>query len=135
MKVYKGIIKKIPTQSQFEQYHNDEIKLKELNITDTVQKLITKEGIEIEYLNFKLSYKEVDKNGLEKYIYNQETKEYEKIYNSTSVISATGKEMRIILELGEFAPIKIIVNEKEYEGTSKIYYNALCVQNQKSGCQ
>lgn len=131
MKVYQGIIKKVPTQIQFEQYAIGDLDLNTVNLIDTVQTYEKGERL-IEYINIRLTFKELDNEGNEKYILNGETQEYEKVYKRTPILRAYGKEMRILLEIGEYAPVKIIANEVETEGTYK-QYNVICIQDQRTG--
>ncbi|WOO89479.1 hypothetical protein R2F61_07255 [Mollicutes bacterium LVI A0078] len=130
MKMYKGIIKKVPTAKQFEDYNNGEIEIADVRLVDTIVELDGKGG-KFETLPFRLSYQDVDENGNEKYTYDSEAGVYVKAYKQTPILYATGKEMRILLELGEFNPVKLMVSENERE--DKVFLNVECVQNQHMG--
>lgn len=130
MKTYKGIIKKVPTEKHFEDYENGLIEMSDIRLAQTVVKFQSENG-EFEALPIKLSYQDVDENGNEKYTYDESSDCYIKSYKTTPVIYATGKEMRILIELGEYAPVKIIASENEREG--KVFLNIECVQNQHMG--
>lgn len=130
MKMYKGIIKKVPTEKHFEDYENGLIEMSDIRLAQTVVKFQGENG-EFEALPIKLSYQDVDENGNEKYTYDSEADVYIKAYKQTPILYATGKEMRILIELGEFNPVKLMVSENERE--DKVFLNVECVQNQHMG--
>ena len=66
------------------------------------------DGEVVDYLPFKICYRDVDKHGKDKYIFNEEKNEYQPSYFYSPVIYAYGKELRILLELGIHAPIKVV---------------------------
>lgn len=131
MKIYQGVIKKVPTSEQFELVNKNEINLQELTLHDTIRSIEKDDTKVSEVISFRVAYKEVDNSGKEKFIFNEKTGEYETIYKLSPIISAYGKELRIVLELGEYAPVKVVVTEKE--AADSIYYNAVCIQDQRQG--
>ncbi len=131
MKIISGIIKKVLNDEQYKKLINDELKIEDVNLADTVRKKINERGDVIEYLPFRLSFREVDNFGNDKFIFNEETGEYKKSFRVTPIIFAYGKEMRILLETEDFNPVKIAVDE--YEDEKGTIYRALCVQNQLAG--
>lgn len=130
MKMYKGIIRKVPTEKHFEDYEKGLIEMSDIRLAQTVVKFQGENG-EFEALPFRLSYQDVDENGNEKYTYDEQSDTYVKAYKTTPVLYATGKEMRILIELGEFNPVKLMVSENERE--DKVFLNVECVQNQHMG--
>ncbi len=131
MKIISGIIKKVLNDDQYKLLLSNELKIEEVHLRDTVRKRINDKGDVIEYLPFRLSYREMDNYGNDKFIFNEVTGEYKKSFRVTPIIFAYGKEMRILLETEDFNPVKIAVEETTDEkGT---IYRALCVQNQLSG--
>ncbi|MFV0288925.1 MAG: hypothetical protein ACK5HR_05715 [Mycoplasmatales bacterium] len=128
-KIFSGILKKVPTEEMFEKSIKNEVDLKTITFEDTIR--ITNNDKKSEYLLFRLSYQEATGTGQAKYILNEETQEFEKVYRMTPIIAAYNKELRIICELGEYHPVKIIAIEKEKNG--KRFYDAICVQDQLKG--
>lgn len=128
-KIFSGVIKKVPTEEMFEKSLKNELNLKEISLEQTIRK--SNNEAQTEYLLFRLSYQESTQDGQGKYILNEETQEFEKVYRMTPIISAYNKEMRIICELGEFHPIKVVAREIEKNG--KRYYDLICVQDQLTG--
>ncbi len=132
MKIYKGIVKKLPLDTQFEQFKNNEIKLSDLTLADTITVNESGEN-SFETLAIRLSYQELDKNGNEKYIFDENSQAYIRSYKQTPVLYASGKEMRILVELGEYAPVKIVTEQKQ---SGEFTYQAIvCVQNQHMGLE
>ncbi len=131
MKIISGIIKKVLNDEQYKKLINDELKIEDVNLADTVRKKVNDRGDIVEYLPFRLSFREVDNFGNDKFIFNEETGEYKKSFRVTPIIFAYGKEMRILLETEDFNPVKIAVDE--YEDEKGVIYRALCVQNQLAG--
>lgn len=130
MKTYRGIIRKVPTEKHFEQYEKGLIEMTDIKLADTIVKFKGENG-EFEALPFRLSYQDLDENGNEKYTYDNEANVYIKAYKKTPILYATGKEMRILIEMGEFAPVKLMASENERE--DKTFLNVECVQNQHMG--
>ncbi len=131
MKIISGIIKKVLTDEQYRQLTNDEINIEDIKLSETVRKRINDKGDIVEYLPFRLSFREMDNYGNDKYIFNESTGEYKKSFKITPIIFAYGKEMRILLETEDFNPVKITVDEiSDDKGT---LYRALCIQNQLCG--
>lgn len=128
-KIFSGILKKVPTEEMFEKSIKNEVDLKSITFEDTIR--ITNNEKKSEYLLFRLSYQESTGNGQVKYVLNEETQEFEKVYRMTPIIAAYNKEMRIICELGEYHPVKVIAIEKEKNG--KKYYDTICIQDQLKG--
>ncbi len=128
-KIFRGVLKKVPTDELFDKSVKGEIDLKEITFEDTLRSSTDEE--KSKYLLFRMSYQESTTNGQGKYILNEETQEYEKAYRTTPIISARSKEMRIICELGEYHPVKVVVKETQRNG--KNYYDVVCVQDQTKG--
>lgn len=128
-KIYSGVLKKVPTDEMFEKSLKNELDLREIKFKDTIR-LSTGEN-KVEYLLFRLSFQESTSDGQGKYILNEETQEFEKAYRTTPIIAAYGKEMRIICELEEYHPVKIVVFEKDRNGRKQ--YDLVCIQNQMTG--
>ncbi len=132
MKIFRGIVKKVPTDEQFESYNKGIIELSDVKLIDTLKKC-KGENNEYEMLPIRLSYQEVDRKGNEKYTYDSESDIYTKVYKQTPVLYAYGKEMRILIELGEYAPVKIVCSS---HGTDeKVFYRIECIQNQHMGLE
>lgn len=131
MKIISGIIKKVLNDEQYKKLINNELRIEDVKLADTVRKRINDKGDVIEYLPFRLSYREMDNFGNDKFIFNEDTGEYKKSFRVTPIIFAYGKEMRILLETVDFNPVKIAVEETNDE--KGISYRALCVQNQLVG--
>lgn len=132
MKIFKGIIKRVPKEEHFEAYKSGILQMNDVKLIDTI---ITCQGQKSEFnmLPLRLSYQEIDKMGNEKYTFDSEKQEYFKAYKQTPILYATGKEMRIILELGEFAPVKVVTREEEKDGHT--FHVIECVQNQSCGLE
>lgn len=132
MKMYKGIIKKVPTEKHFEDYSNGKIEIFDVKLKDTIITMQGENG-EFEVLPFRLSYMDVDKNGNEKYTYDDESDIYIKSYKQTPILYASGKEMRILLQLDEYSPVKLICSENVKD--ERTFLNVECVQNQHMGLE
>ncbi|WOO86989.1 hypothetical protein RZE82_07700 [Mollicutes bacterium LVI A0039] len=132
MKIFKGIVKKVPKDEHFEGHEKGIIEMSELKLIDT---LITCQGEsgEFEMLPIRLSYQEVDNNGNEKYIYDEQADAYIKTYRQTPILYARGKEMRILIELGEYSPVKVVASETTTD--EHTFYRIECVQNQHCGLE
>ncbi len=128
-KIFSGVIKKVPTEEMFEKSLKNEINLKEVTLEQTIRK--SNNEAQSEYLLFRLSYQESTQDGQGKYVLNESTQEFEKVYRMTPIVSAYNKEMRIICELGEYHPVKIVA--KEFEKNGKRFYDLVCVQDQLTG--
>lgn len=132
MKIFKGIVKKVPKDEHFESHQKGIIDITEVKLFDTIIKCNGENG-EFEMLPIRLSYQEVDNNGNEKFLYDDKSEAYIKSYKQTPVLYARGKEMRILIELGEYSPVKIIASESESD-TGK-FYKVECIQNQHCGLE
>lgn len=132
MKIYKGIVKKVPSDEQFENHANGEMEISKLSLLDTVRTIETDEG-SFESLPIRLSYQDQDQNGNEKYTYDVESNVYVKSYKQTPILYAQGKEMRILIELDEYCPVKVVVREAVKD--EKTFYIIVCVQNQHMGLE
>lgn len=132
MKIYKGIIKKLPTEEQIEKHQNGERKLYDVQLVETIES-IKLEGKVQEVLPIRLSYQEMDSNGNEKYTFDVQTEIYMKSIRQTPVLHAVDKELRILLDLGEFTPVKVVVSELEEDG--KVINKIECIQNQHCGLE
>lgn len=128
-KVFSGVLKKVPTDEMFEKSLKNELDLQEVDFKDTIR-VSTGEN-QLEYLLFRLSFQESTREGQGKYVLNEETQEFEKVYRMTPVIAAYSKEMRIICELEEYHPVKVVVFEKQKNG--KKQYDLICIQDQMVG--
>lgn len=128
-KIFRGILKKVPTDELFDKSIKGEINLKNITFEDTIRKSATEK--KDEYVLFRLSYQESTNDGQGKYVLNEQTQEFEKAYRMTPIISAYNKEMRIICELGEYHPVKVVA--KEIEKNNKKYYDVVCIQDQTKG--
>ncbi len=131
MKVKTGICKKVISSEQYELIIKQELDPKKIRLEDTIREFTNKKGEVIQYLPIRLSYKMVDKEGREYYTLNQETQQYQVSYKVSPVINLYSKEMRIVLELGEYSPLKIVFEEQLKE--DKIHYRGVCIQNQTMG--
>lgn len=132
MKIYKGIVKRVPKEEHFDAHEKGIMDISEVKLIDTVIKC-QGEDREFEILPIRLSYQELDKNGNEKYTYDEEKDVYIKAYKQTPILYARGKEMRILVELGEFSPVKVAVTESHKD--DKVFYQIECVQNQHCGLE
>ncbi len=132
MKIFRGITKKVPNEEQFEAYNKGLIELSEVKLIDTL-KMCSGEKNEFEMLPIRLSYQEVDKHGNEKYTYDGDKDMYTKVYKQTPILYAYGKEMRILIELGEYAPVKLVCAEQTRD--EKVFYKIECIQNQHMGLE
>lgn len=132
MKIFKGIVKRVPKEEHFEAYEKGIIDMADVKLIDTVITCKSEKG-DFEILPIRLSYSEVDKNGNEKYTYNEVDEVYIKAYKQTPTLYARGKEMRILIELGEFSPVKVAVSEQVQE--DKVFYRIECVQSQHMGLE
>ncbi len=131
MKILSGIIKKVLKEEQYQKLIRKELAIEQISLKETVRSKVNENGEIIEYLPFRLSYREIDNFGNDKYIFNEEKQEYQKSFRVSPLIFAYGKEMRILLETEDFNPIKIVVEER-MDGKDVIY-KALCIQNQLAG--
>lgn len=129
MKVYTGIIKKVLSQEQYELIMSGVLTNEEVNLNDTLRH--TEGEQSVSYIGFRLSRKELDKNGNTKFMYNEQKQEYQQLYESTPVLYAYSKQMRIIMELGEYAPVKIVceIIKTENGDINKV----ICIQSQSIG--
>lgn len=132
MKIYKGIIKKVPKEEHFELYNKGQLDLKTLNLIDTIQEFTSEDG-NFSSLPIRLSYVELDRNGNEKFTFNEQADQYEKTFAATPILYATGKEMRILVEYGEYCPVKVVVQENSE--ADRTFYKVVCVQNQHHGLE
>lgn len=130
MKVISGVIKKVISDEQYELITKGIIKNDEIGLDDTV---IINQGElnSVEYLPIKLSYKEVDQKGQEKYTLDEETGEYKVLYKTSPILYAYGKELRILLTLKEYHPIKVCVKQETYN--SKTRHKIVVIQDQTLG--
>ena len=126
-----GLVKSVLTEQQYEMIKNDVIKPSEIKIEDTIRHYVREDGEEVEYLPFKITYKDVDKNGRDKFVFNENNKEFEQNFFSSSTIYAYGKELRILLELGVMSPVKVVFKEQYRD--DKLYRTVICIQNQRHG--
>jgi len=131
IKIKSGVIQKVLTEEQFKKISSGELDPKDITIFDTIRTRKTEDGSIVEYLPIKLSSKEVDKKGNVKFVENEETGEKNVCYQITNIMNAYGKEMRILLDMDEYSPVKVAVEENNYE--FKKSYKVLCIQNQLSG--
>ncbi len=131
MKILSGIIKKVLNEEQYKDLIAKKITIEEIKLQDTVRTKTNESGEIIEYLPFRLSYREIDNYGNDKYIFNEDKQEYQKSFRVSPLIFAYGKEMRILLETEDFNPVKIVVEER-LEGKD-VMYKAVCIQNQLVG--
>lgn len=132
MKIFRGIIKRVPKDEHFEAYDKGILAMTEVKLVDTIITCKGEKG-DFEMLPIRLSYNDVDKNGNEKYTYNEEQDVYLKAYSQTPLLYARGKELRILIELGEFNPVKVVVSETHKE--DKTFYKIECVQDQHLGLE
>lgn len=132
MKIFKGIVKRVPKEEHFEAYDKGILEMSDVKLIDTLIKCNGENG-DFELLPIRLSYCEVDKNGNEKFTYDEQNKAYVKAYKQTPILYARGKEKRIIIELGEFSPVKVAVSEQQSE--DKVFYRVECVQSQHMGME
>lgn len=128
-KIFSGVLKKIPTDEMFEKSLKNELNLKDVAFRDTIR--TSNSENKIEYLLFRLSFQESTNDGQGKYVLNEDTQEFEKVYRMTPIIAAYSKELRIICELEEYHPVKIVVAEKEKNGRKQ--YDLVCIQDQAIG--
>ncbi len=131
MKILSGIIKKVLNEEQYKDLIAKKLTIEEIKLQDTVRTKTNESGEIIEYLPFRLSYREIDNYGNDKYIFNEDKQEYQKSFRVSPLIFAYGKEMRILLETEDFNPVKIVVEER-LEGKD-VMYKAVCIQNQLVG--
>lgn len=131
MRIMSGIIKKVLTEEQYKKLVSNEVGIEDITLHETIRKKVNANGEIIEYLPFRLSYREMDNYGNDKYIFNEQKQEYQKSFQVSPIIFAYGKEMRILLETEDFNPIKIVVDEIR-DGRDQIY-RAVCIQNQLVG--
>lgn len=129
--IRSGILNTVLTNQQYEDIKNGTIEPNDIQMQDTIREFVNKDNEVVEYLPFKISYKDTDKNGKDKYIFNEETKEFQPSYFYSPVIYAYGKELRILLELGAHAPVKIVYQEQWNDGN--LYRTLICVQDQRCG--
>ncbi len=131
MKILSGIIKKVLNEEQYKDLIAKKLTIEEIKLQGTVRTKTNESGEIIEYLPFRLSYREIDNYGNDKYIFNEDKQEYQKSFRVSPLIFAYGKEMRILLETEDFNPVKIVVEER-LEGKD-VMYKAVCIQNQLVG--
>ncbi|MBL0701605.1 MAG: hypothetical protein JJV90_00640 [Spiroplasma sp.] len=131
LKIKSGVIKKVLTDEQFDLVMSKKIEGTEISLDETVRELEKEDGTVVEYLPFRVSFKEFDNKGNDKYIFNEEKKEYQLCYKISPIIRAYGKEMRILLEMKEYNPVKVVVEESINE-KGKLT-KLICVQNQLNG--
>ncbi len=131
LKIKSGVIKKVLTDEQFDLVMSKKIEGTEISLDETVREIVKEDGTVVEYLPFKISYKESDEKGNDKYIFNEEKKDYQLCYKISPTIRAYGKEMRILLEMKEYNPVKVVVREVNNEKGK--FTNVVCVQNQLNG--
>lgn len=129
--IRSGILNTVLTTEQYDEIKRGELNPQYIQMHDTIREFVTKNNEVVEYLPFKISYKDTDRNGKDKYIFNEETKEFQPSYFYSPVIYAYGKELRILLELGVYAPVKIVYQEQWNDGN--LYRTLVCVQDQRTG--
>lgn len=132
MKIYKGIVKRVPKEEHFKAHEKGLIDMNDVKLIDTIINCSGENG-EFEMLPIRLSYQELDSNGNEKFTFEEESGVYLKAYKQTPVLYARGKEMRILIELGEYSPVKIVVSEATKD--EKVFYKVECIQNQHCGLE
>jgi len=131
IKIKTGIIQKVLTQEQFKDISEGKLKPQDINLLDTVKNKQLEDGTIVEYLPIKLSYKETDKNGNNKFVEDEKTGEKKLCYEASPTLNAYGKEMRILLDMDEYTPVKVAV--QEFQNEDRNSYKVLCIQNQLSG--
>ncbi len=129
--VRSGLLNTVLSPEQYEMLKNGVITTADIEIEDTIRQYKNEDGEVVDYLPFKICYRDVDKHGKDKYIFNEEKNEYQPSYFYSPVIYAYGKELRILLELGIHAPIKVVYKEQWNDGD--LYRTAICIQDQKTG--
>lgn len=129
IKIYSGILRKVPTDEHFEQYKKNKLDLKKVKIKDTIRE-IEKNGEIIQYIPIKITYSEIDEHGNEKFILNDDG-DFEKVFKYSPILYAYGKEMRILKSLNENHPIKLVVDEINLG--EKIVYKIIAIQDQTQG--
>lgn len=132
IKVYKGIIKKVLKEEHYKEYEDRNIAISDIKLKNTIMSYEI-EGACIEALPIKLFYQELDKNGNGRFTFDTEREVYTTAYTQTPILYAVEKEMRIILEYGELAPIKVVVEELVMD--DNIVNQIICVQNQHAGLE
>ena len=132
MKILSGIMKKVLTEDQYDELAKGTLSQQDIKLLDTVRTNVKEETKEeFRYLPFRISYKDVDLNGNDKYIYNDEKEEFQKVYRVSPIIYAYNKEMRVLLEMEDYNPIKVVVEDNGEENI--VSYKLICVQNQLAG--
>ncbi len=131
MKIISGIMNKVLIEEQFEDIATGKVNREDLTFMDTIKTYTNANGEEVEYLPIRIASIDVDHNGKEKFIYDEDKKEYKKSYMSSQVLNLYGKEMRIALELGEYAPVKVVFSESQ--GNERTFNRVVCVQDQTQG--
>lgn len=129
MKIFSGIIRKVPSNEQFENYKKNILDLKKVKIKDTIRE-IEKNGEIIQYLPIKVSYTEIDESGNEKFILNDDG-DFEKVFKYSPVLYAYGKEMRILKSYHENHPVKLIIEDIQLG--EKVIHKIVAVQDQTQG--
>ncbi len=117
LKIYNGVIKKVPTDEMFEKALKDEVNLKEITLEDTIRKASNDE----EYLLVRLSYQSTPASDEDRDV----------VYKTTPILKAKNKEMRILCEMGEYHPVKVVATE--YERNGQKYHDVVCVQDNLTG--
>ncbi len=131
MEIITGIINKVFTEDQFELVATGKIAREDIELQDTTRTYENNKGDIVEYLPIRISSKDVDKNGKDKYIFDEEKNEYQISYTTTQILNVYGKEMRIIKQLGEYAPVKVVIQKDKSNG--RTYSKVVCVQDQTLG--
>ncbi len=131
MKIETGLINKVLTDEQFENIISGKLNREDVKFNDTIRVYERENKEDILCLPFRISSKDVTTSGDELFVFNQEKEEYTTSYSTTKVMYAYGKEMRILLQLGEYAPVKVTVKETIYNNKPRLV--AVCVQDQTSG--
>lgn len=131
LKVKTGLIKKVLSDEQFELINKNLLNPKDITLIDTIKTYTNKDGLEVEYIPIRLSSREMDKDGNEKFIFDTTKNEYLTSFAISKTMVAYGKELRILLELGEHHPVKVVVDEIEDGANTKC--KIVCIQDQLIG--
>lgn len=98
-KMYEGIIKKVPSDKNFEDYNKGKIDLSDITLKDTI---ISKriEGNEIDVLPIRLAYSKIER------IKDMDVKSY----MQTPILYASGSQIKELVNMGEYHPVKIVAS-------------------------
>lgn len=132
MTVRTGLVKRVLTDKLAESVKVGLVDPREIKLENTLIVSRNSEGYEYSRIVIRLSERDLDDRGNEKFIYDSNKKEYVSVFKLSEPLHASGKELRVLLALGEHVPVKI-VTERKKAANGEYFNKIVCIQDQRTG--